>query len=92
MKKYFKEYLNSTPTSKKHKVNVAKIVSKMRDGMRRETKKYKQPLKNGFYRGLSPADIKMLKSKGATSGCATILPMHLMDKVKKFAKKTLKRR
>lgn len=94
MTKLFKEAINAMPSSsaneKKFIVDTGKIV---RNAMRKTIKaKYKQPLKNGFYKGLSSADIKMLKSSGATSGCSITLAAHMMNKANKLAKKTMKRR
>jgi hypothetical protein len=72
MKKEFNEYL------KQHKFWVsAKEFGNYKKNVRKTVKKYKDPLKNGFYRGLSSSEMAMLKDAGATSGCVPELQRHL---------------
>ena len=90
MKKQFKEALNAFSGPKKDKIFVAKIATELKKLQRKTISKYKQPLKNGFYKGLSSADVVMLKKSGATSGCSMQLAMHLLDKTRKFGKIMIK--
>jgi hypothetical protein len=91
MRRFEKESLNAISSSSKEKKFISNTQKTMRNIMRKTIKaKYAQPLKNGFYKGLSSADVKMLKSRGATSGCSTMLPSHLLKKVNTVAKNTLK--
>ncbi len=82
MKRFEKESFNAmTSQSAKEKVFISSVRKAAAKLMRNTIRaKYAQPLKNGFYRGLSSADIKMLKSYGATSGCSLTLAGHLLKR------------
>lgn len=77
MNKRFKNYMNSQPFTIKGKDTLKKMLKLTHEKVRQTIKKYNPPVKNGFYRGLSRANIKMLRSAGATSGCGIDIPSHL---------------
>lgn len=78
MKKEFKQHLASISNTKLAKSDV-KELNNYKKTVRKMVKKYKDPLENGFYKGLSSADIKRLKEAGATSGCTPELQRHIKD-------------
>lgn len=79
MKKEFKAYLNTFAAFKPTQKNAAKDLNSYKSFVRKTVKKYKQPLENGFYKGLLSSEIKMLKDSGATSACTTELQRHIKD-------------
>ena len=79
MKKEFKEYLDSISNSKSNRKERAKDLDNYKKTVRKMVKKYKDPLENGFYKGLSSVDIKRIKEAGATSGCTPELQRHIKD-------------
>jgi hypothetical protein len=79
MKKEFKQHLASISFSKSNRKDEAKGLNNYKKTVRKMVKKYKDPLNNGFYKGLSSVDIKRLKEAGATSGCTPELQRHIKD-------------
>lgn len=53
------------------------------------TRKFKQPLKDGFYKGLPSDDVEKIKARGATSVCDRYIPIKLLKRTRK-TKKTAK--
>lgn len=68
MKRIIREKLDSISSPRKAR-EITAIMTKLNQKNRKTIKKYKNPLKNNFYQGISSTHLKMLKRSGASSGC-----------------------